>query len=124
MRGRHYRPVSKVALYHNPRCSKSRAARELLEARGVELDIVEYLVTPPDAATLRGLVRRIGVGARDLLRTGEPEYRELGLDNQALTDDALLAAIAAHPRLLERPIAVRGERAVIGRPPERVLELL
>ena len=113
-----------VTLYHNPRCSKSRAARELLEARRIDLDIVEYLVTPPDAATLRDLARRMGVGARNLLRTGEPEYRELGLDDQSLTDDALLDAIAAHPRLLERPIAVHGERAVIGRPPERVLELL
>jgi arsenate reductase len=116
--------MPKVTLYHNPRCSKSRAARDLLEARGVELDIVEYLVTPPDAATLRDLLRCLGVGPRKLLRTGEAEYRELGLDNPSLTDDALIDAIAGHPRLLERPLAVRGERAVIGRPPERVLELL
>jgi arsenate reductase len=116
--------MARVTLFHNPRCSKSRAARELLEARGVDLDIVEYLVTPPDAATLRDLVLRLGVGARALLRTGESDYRELGLDNPSLTDAALLEAIAAHPRLLERPIAVRGDRAVIGRPPERVLELL
>lgn len=113
-----------VTLYHNPRCSKSRAARALLEERGVALTVIEYLETPLDVPGLRAVLARLGIDARQLLRTGEPEYQALLLDDPKLDDDALLAAIAAHPRLLERPIAVRGERAVIGRPPERVLELL
>lgn len=113
-----------VTLYHNPRCSKSRAALALLEERGVALTVIEYLETPLDVPGLRAVLTRLGIDARQLLRTGEPEYQALLLDDPKLDDDALLAAIAANPRLLERPIAVRGERAVIGRPPERVLELL
>ena len=113
-----------VTLYHNPRCSKSRAALALLEEQGVALTVVEYLETPLDVPGLRAVLARLGIDARQLLRTGEPEYQALLLDDPKLDDDALLAAIAANPRLLERPIAVRGERAVIGRPPERVLELL
>ncbi|MDF3031277.1 MAG: hypothetical protein K0R03_1835 [Moraxellaceae bacterium] len=113
-----------ITLYHNPRCSKSREALELLEARGVQPDIVRYLETPPDAATLKQLLRTLGISARELLRTKEDEYRELGLDDPALGEDALIAAMVAHPRLIERPVAVCGQRAVIGRPPEKVLELL
>ncbi|MFA7665396.1 MAG: arsenate reductase (glutaredoxin) [Burkholderiaceae bacterium] len=111
-------------LYHNPRCSKSRAALELLSQRGVEPEIIRYLDTPPDADALRRLLAQLGLRARALLRTGEDEYKTLKLDDPALDDEALIAAMAAHPRLIERPVFVRGERAVIGRPPERVLELL
>ena len=111
-------------LYHNPRCSKSRGALELLQERGIEPEIVRYLDTPPDAAALRALVRRLGIAPRDLLRTGEDEYKALGLADPAVEDDAILQAMAAHPRLIERPILVHGERAMIGRPPERVLELV
>ena len=113
-----------ITLYHNPRCSKSREALELLEARGEQPAVVRYLETPPDAATLKQLLRTLGISARELLRTKEDEYRELGLDDPALGEDALIAAMVAHPRLIERPIAVCGQRAVIGRPPEKVLELL
>lgn len=113
-----------ITLYHNPRCSKSRAALELLQARGAAPTVVPYLETPPDAATLRRLLRQLGLSARDLLRRGEEEYRRLGLDDPSLDEEALIAAMVAHPRLIERPIAVAGDRAVIGRPPERVLELL
>jgi arsenate reductase len=116
--------MSEVTLYHNPRCSKSRAALELLRSRGIEPTIVAYLDHPPDAQALAELLRKLGVGPRQALRTGEPEYAALGLADPALDDAALLQAIASHPSLLERPIAVRGARAVIGRPPERVLELL
>ncbi|NLB57571.1 MAG: arsenate reductase (glutaredoxin) [Gammaproteobacteria bacterium] len=111
-------------LYHNPRCSKSRGALELLQERGIEPQVVRYLDTPPDAATLRTLVRKLGIRPRELLRTGEEEYRSLGLADESVGDDAIIEAMAAHPRLIERPILVRGERAVIGRPPERGLELL
>lgn len=111
-------------LYHNPRCSKSRGALELLQERGIEPQVVRYLDTPPDAATLRTLVRKLGIRPRELLRTGEEEYRSLGLADESVGDDAIIEAMAAHPRLIERPILMRDERAVIGRPPERVLELL
>ena len=111
-------------LYHNPRCSKSRGALALLHERGIEPAIVPYLEQPPSPAELRALLGLLGVDARALLRTGETEYAELGLDDPALSEEALLEAMAAHPRLIERPIFVHHGRAVIGRPPERVLDLL
>jgi arsenate reductase len=111
-------------LYHNPRCSKSRGALELLEARGIAPTIVRYLETPPTAAQLQDLLVRLGLPARQLLRTGEEEYRTLGLADPALTEAELVAAMAAHPKLIERPILVVGDRAVVGRPPERILEIL
>ena len=117
-------PTSPSRLLHNPRCSKSRGALELLRERGIEPEILPYLEQPPSVEELRSLVRLLGVPARALLRTGEPEYAELGLADAALDDDALLAAMHAHPRLIERPVFVHGGRAVIGRPPERVLDLL
>lgn len=113
-----------LVLYHNPRCSKSRAALALLAEHGLTPKIVAYLDTPPDVDTLRRLAARLGLPPRAMLRTGEPDYDALGLDDPAMEDDAVLDAMARHPRLIERPILTRGERAVIGRPPERVLELL
>lgn len=110
--------------FHNPRCSKSRAALELLRERGIEPEVVAYLDAPPSPAALRELLRKLGLPARALLRTGEAEYRELGLDDADLPEARLVEAMAAHPRLIERPVFVVGDRAVIGRPPERVLELL
>jgi arsenate reductase len=111
-------------LYHNPRCSKSRGSLELLRANGIEPEIAAYLEQAPSIAELRELLRMLDVGARGLLRTGEPEYSTLGLDDPAMDDDALLRAMVAHPVLIERPIFVHRGRAVIGRPPERVLELI
>ncbi len=116
--------MTDMTLYHNPRCSKSRGALELLEARGLQPQVVRYLETPPSAAELRALLARLGYGARQLLRSGEEEYQTLGLADPALDDEALIAAMVAHPRLIERPILVVGDKAVVGRPPERVLELL
>lgn len=116
--------MSDSRYYHNPRCSKSRAALALLAEHGAHPQIVAYLETPPTPDALRDLLRRLGMPARALLRTGEPEYAALGLADPTLSEDALAAAMHAHPRLIERPIFVHGERAVIGRPPERVLELL
>lgn len=113
-----------MQLYHNPRCSKSRDALALLRARGVEPELVAYLDQPPSPAELRELLDMLDLPARALLRTGEAEYAELGLDDETLSDAALIAAMAAHPHLIERPIFVHTGRAVIGRPPERVLELL
>jgi arsenate reductase len=111
-------------LYHNPHCSKSRGALALLRARGIEPDVVCYLDHAPSVDELRGLLRMLGIRARELLRAGEPEYSELGLENPALDDDSLVAAMHEHPQLIERPVFVHGQRAMIGRPPERVLDLL
>src|SRR5690606_37077775 len=113
-----------MKLYHNTRCSKSRGALELLREHGIEPELVYYLETPPSPSELRELLRMLGIPARDLLRKGEEEYRALGLDDESLSDDALIEAMAAHPRLIERPVFVNGGRAVVGRPPERVLEIL
>lgn len=113
-----------ITLYHNPRCSKSRAALALLEDRGVDVTVVEYLRTPPSAAELERILGLLKLAPRELMRRDEDEYRALGLDDAALNEDALVAAMASHPRLIQRPIAVRGDKAVVGRPPENVLELL
>lgn len=116
--------MTDLTLYHNPRCSKSRGALELLEARGLTPTIIRYLETPPDAAQLRDLLGKLGIGARELLRTGEDEYKTLNLADTRLSDEQLIAAMAAHPKLIERPILVVGDKAAIGRPPESVLEIL
>lgn len=117
-------PRSDSRLYHNPRCSKSRGALELLRERGVEPHIVPYLDSPPSREELRELLGMLGIPARALLRTGEEVYASLGLDNPALTEEDLIKAMVEHPRLIERPIFVHGGRAVVGRPPEQVLTLL
>ncbi|MBU8978203.1 arsenate reductase (glutaredoxin) [Lysobacter sp. MMG2] len=111
-------------LYHNPRCSKSRGALELLRERGITPEVVAYLDTPPSASELRELLAALGLPARALLRTGEEEYATLGLAEESLSEAALIDAMSTHPRLIERPIFVHGGRAVIGRPPEQVLTLL
>jgi arsenate reductase len=113
-----------LTIYHNPRCSKSRQTLKLLRDNGVEPRIVEYLKDPPDAPTLKRLLKKLGLSARDLLRRGEAAYKELGLADPATSDDELIAAIVNNPILLERPIVVKGDKAVIGRPPENVLKLL
>jgi len=114
----------KVTIYHNPRCSKSRQTLALLQERGIEPIVVEYLKTPPDAAELGKLLEALGIGASGLLRSGEPEYRELGLDQSNVTDEQRIRAMVSHPRLIERPIVVCGKYARLGRPPESVLEIL
>jgi arsenate reductase (glutaredoxin) len=113
-----------VRIYHNHRCSKSRATLALLEARGEACEVVNYLETPPSAAELTGLLDMLGMAPRDLMRKGEPEYTELGLDDPTLDDTTLIAAMASHPRLIERPIVVANGKAAIGRPPEAVLSIL
>ena len=112
-----------VTLYHNPRCSKSRETLALLEANGVQPEIVRYLETPPDRETLQILLQKLGMSSvRQLMRTKEELYKTLRLEN---ADEAqLLDALAAHPALLERPVVINGDRARIGRPPEAVLAIL
>ena len=116
--------MTDLTLYHNPRCSKSRGALQLLEERGLTPTIVRYLETPPSAAQLSDLLGKLGIGARQLLRSGEDEYRTLNLADLALSEAQLIEAMVAHPKLIERPILIVGSKAVIGRPPEKVLELL
>lgn len=109
-------------IYHNPRCSKSRATLALLESHAIEHEVIEYLRTPPRRADLEGLLRRLGCGAAEIVRFNEPEFAQTGLTQDA-DDAALLEAIVQYPKLLQRPIVVHGENARIGRPPEAVLEL-
>ena len=113
-----------MRLYHNPLCSKSRGALELLQAHGHAPEIVAYLEHPPSPGELQELLRLLQLPARALLRTGEDAYHALGLDDASLTEDALLDAMSRHPQLIERPILVYGNRAIIGRPPENLLEFL
>lgn len=108
---------------HNPRCSKSRAALELVRVAGIELPVREYLHDPLSIEELRGIVQLLGVRPIEIARRGEPQYKELGLSD-ATPDEEVLRAMAEHPILIERPIVVRGGRAVVGRPPETVRELL
>lgn len=111
-------------IWHNPRCSKSRATLALLQARGIRPEVRLYLEDPPSAGELRTVLARLGRTPRELLRRGENEYRELDLDDPALDDAALIEAMTRHPRLIERPIVLHGGKAALGRPPEAVLGIL
>jgi|SRR5690606_31942927 len=113
-----------VTIYHNPRCSKSRQTLKLLQDKGIEPRIVEYLRTPPDKETLRHLITMLGISPRELLRRKEAPYKELGLADPQKSDEEIIAAMVEHPVLIERPIVVKDERAALGRPPEQVLEIL
>lgn len=115
--------MTEMTLYHNPRCSKSRAALELLQSRGLNPAVVRYLETPLSEDRLATLVDKLGVSARSLLRKGEEEYQALGLAASEVTEEQIIKAMAMHPKLIERPILETDTRAVVGRPPERVLEL-
>lgn len=111
-----------VTIYHNPRCSKSRAALALLQDKGVSPEIVEYLNAPPSADELKRILAMLGMKPRELLRT--KEAKDAGLDDPNLSDDALIAGMVANPIVIERPIVISGGKARIGRPPERVLEIV
>jgi arsenate reductase len=111
----------RARIYHNPRCSKSRATLALLTDRAVELDVVDYLATPLSRAKLRELADKLDAPALTLVRTDEPEFRAHA--GRTLTDDEIFDLLVEHPRLLQRPIVELGDQARIGRPPERVLEL-
>ncbi|MEQ4509417.1 arsenate reductase (glutaredoxin) [Dickeya zeae] len=114
-----------VTIYHNPRCSKSRETLALLQQQGIEPEVVLYLDTPPDAATLTRLIKQLGLSsARELMRRKEELYRELNLADGALTEAQLIEAMVTHPKLIERPIVVANGHAKLGRPPEQVLDIL
>ncbi len=113
-----------VTIYHNPCCSKSRQTLALLEEHGIEPRIIAYLEDPPDPATLTGLLERLALQPRALMRRKEAEYRKLELDRDDLSDQALIQAMCEHPILIERPIVVTPKGAALGRPPENVLSIL
>lgn len=118
-------PQPAVTIYHNPRCSKSRETLALLQEHNITPDVVLYLDTPPDAETLAQLIKQLGfTSARELMRTKEEIYQQLGLSDAALTDAQLIQAMIDNPKLIERPIVVAQGQARIGRPPEQVLEIL
>jgi arsenate reductase len=113
-----------IQLIHNPHCSKSCATLALLRERGHDVHVIEYLVTPPDAARLDWLLQRLALEPREFMRRDEPIYAELGLDDASFSRADLIAAMVAHPVLIQRPVAINGERVAIGRPPENVLTIV
>ena len=116
--------MSQFTIYHNPRCSKSRQTLQLLQEQGIEPEVVRYLETPLAAKQILTLLKQLGISARDLLRKGEQAFKDNQLGNPDLGDNELVAAMVAHPKLIERPIVVANGKAVLGRPPENVLALL
>ncbi len=116
--------MSKITIYHNPRCSKSRQTLELLGTLGVETDIIEYLKTPPNAEQLTEILGLLGMEPRDLMRTNESEYKDNALDDPGLSREQLIQAMVEHPRLIQRPIVLSNGKAALGRPPENVLEII
>ena len=115
--------MGKITIYHNPRCSKSREALGLLEEQGADVEVVKYLDTPPSKEELKSLLKMLGISARELMRTKEVIYKELGL-KEVEDEEKLIEAMVEHPRLIERPIVIKDGIAVIGRPPQKVIELL
>lgn len=116
--------MSDTSIYHNPRCSKSRQTLALLQDNGVEPQVILYLDTPPKPKQLADILQKLNISARELLRKGEAAYKELNLADAALTETQIIKAMCAQPKLIERPIVIKGQRAVLGRPPENVLELV
>ncbi len=115
--------MTAVTIYHNPRCSKSRQTLELLQQNGVEPTIIKYLETPPSQTELKQLLQKLGLNPRELMRTKEAVYKELNLADES-SDDVLITAMVNNPKLIERPIVVKDDTAVLGRPPENALELI
>ena len=116
--------MSRPTIYHNPRCSKSRQTLELLKARGIETEIVEYLKTPPDAQQLEQILNMLALDPRQLMRTNEAEYKDNNLADPSLTRNQLIQAMVEHPKLIQRPIVISHGKAALGRPPEAVLEIV
>jgi arsenate reductase len=113
-----------IKIYHNPQCSKSRATLALLVENDVKPEIIYYLESPLDKDQLTSLLGKLGLGIRELLRKSEAEYEEFGLDDASLSEEIIFDIVLKHPNLIQRPIVTKGERALLGRPPENVLQLL
>ncbi len=116
--------TSQIKIFHNPKCSKSRLTVELLNQKGLQTDIIEYLKSPPDKQQLNDILKMLNMQPRQLMRTHEAEYKENNLANESLTHDQLIEAMIKFPKLIERPIVINKNKAAIGRPPENVLEIL
>lgn len=116
--------MTEIKIYHNPRCSKSRQTLQLLQDNNITPEIILYLESPPTKNDLKNLLKKLGISARELLRTSEQAYKEAGLSDASLTGNQLLEAMIKEPKLIQRPIVVAGDNAVLGRPPENVLELI
>ncbi len=115
---------NKTTVYHNPSCSKSRATMELLTEKGLEINVVRYIDTPPDRTTLLDLLDMLGLEPRELMRKGEQEYKDNNLADESLSPDDLVDAMLKYPKLIERPIVIKDGKAAIGRPIEKVIEIL
>lgn len=113
-----------LTIYHNPRCSKSRQTLALLEEKGLEPKIIEYLNDTPSATTLKNIIQMLGITPRELLRKGEDAYKENNLKDTSLSDKQIIDFMTDYPKLIERPIVVNGKKAALGRPPENVLTIL
>ena len=113
-----------VIIYHNPKCSKSRKALEIIKSKNFEPTIILYLVNKLSKAEVKKLLSKLGLSIRDILRTGEDEYKNNNLKNENLTDDKLIDFLIKFPKLLQRPIVVKDNKAVVGRPPENILDVL
>lgn len=116
--------MGKVVILHNPRCSKSRATLALLQERGIQPEVIDYLATPPSALEIERILGKLDLPPRALMRRDEPDYAELDLDNPALSRAQLVTAMQERPRLIQRPIVLANGKAAIGRPPENVLAIL
>ena len=115
---------SKITIYHNPRCSKSRQTLQLLEAQGIQPKIIKYLEHPPSKTKLKEILKKLDMQPRDLMRKKEKEYKEAGLEDASLTKDMLIEAMIKQPKLIERPIVLANDKAALGRPPEAVLKII
>ena len=113
--------MSDFIIYHNPRCSKSRQTLEILNEKDVDTEIVLYLENPPSLEEVASILRKLGLSSRDIIRKGEEEYKLLNIKDQSLTENELIAFMSKNPKLIERPIVVKDDKAIIGRPPENVL---
>ena len=116
--------MNNFTIYHNPRCSKSRQTLELIKDKGIEPEIIHYLEKPPTVSVLSKIVDYLQMKPRDLLRKGEEEYKSFNLKDMSLNDSTILKIMSENPKLIERPIVLSGNKAIIGRPPENVLELI
>jgi len=114
----------KTQIYYNPQCSKCRSSLDLLKDQGIEPEVIEYLTTPPDKNTLKEILNKLGLSARQLIRKHEAEYKDQGLDDPSLSEDELIEAMIATPKLIERPVVVTDKGVAIGRPPENILKVL
>lgn len=112
----------KAIIYHNPRCSKSREALHILQEQGEEIEVIEYLKDAPDRSTLTALIAKLGVPAIQLVRTGEEVFKPY--KGKSLTDTEVIELLVAYPILIERPIVIKGKKAIIGRPPQRIIDIL